>query len=108
MVVTGVMTIKRLYSILYPEFSKIQLQECRGMIKALPEWKAKFDTFEKKSKKILLINKNHIFSGKYKRLSTITPYEKFYNRVIIANYGYELKGYPDSMANVRNRSRFGL
>ncbi|MCF6409152.1 glycosyltransferase family 2 protein [Pseudalkalibacillus salsuginis] len=93
MVVTGVMTIRRLYSILYPDFSESQLQECRGITRALPEFKAKVDAFDKKPQKLLLLNKHHIFSEKYKRLSTITPYEKFYNRVIIANYGYELKGY---------------
>ncbi len=93
MVVTGVMSIRRLYSALYPDFSEGQLQECREIIQNLPELKAKFDAFEKKPQKLLLLNKHHISSEKYKRLSTITPYEKFYNRVIIANYGYELRGY---------------
>ncbi|WP_221563901.1 glycosyltransferase family A protein [Alkalihalobacillus sp. TS-13] len=93
LVLTGIMCIRKLYSVLYPDFSQDQLMECKQVAGKLSEFKMKFTRFEKNPAVICLIDKMHISSGMYTSLSVQSPYERFYRRTIIANYGYDLKGY---------------
>ncbi|WP_257349090.1 glycosyltransferase family 2 protein [Pseudalkalibacillus decolorationis] len=93
LVVTGVMTIKALYSVLFPDFSTNQLNQAALLIKNLPEYKTKYEVFQKQHAKTFLLDRIDIHSGKYIGLAHTTPYEKFYRNVIISNYGFDLQGY---------------
>ncbi|WP_261132648.1 glycosyltransferase family 2 protein [Bacillus sp. Marseille-Q3570] len=93
LVLTGIMCIRKLYSVLYPDFSPAQLMECREVTGKSSEFKMKFDRFEKNPQITTLIHKMHILNGMYTSLSVQSPFERFYQRTIIANYGFGLDEY---------------
>jgi GT2 family glycosyltransferase len=93
LVVTGVMSMKKVYSVLFPRFSYLQLQDCKNLIQNHPEFQAKLAAFEQQQQVITLIDKKDIVNEAYLKLSLTTAYEQYYLRTIISNYGYDLKGY---------------
>lgn len=92
-VVTGILFIKRLYSVLFKGFSNHQLEECYALTNARPDLKAKVSEFQRARGRIPLINRGDIYNQTYETLTLPTHYEVFYQRVLIDNYGYKLKNY---------------
>jgi glycosyltransferase involved in cell wall biosynthesis len=93
LVLTGVMLIKRVYSVLFPEFSPKQLSSCKEILLNQPEFQKKLNDFKKHHQVTSLINLNDIAKESYLKLSLTASYEQYYLRTIISNYGYNLKGY---------------
>lgn len=93
LVLTGVMTIKALFSVFYPGFSQYQLQQLEALIQQYPELKARYETIQKNPQITPLIERLDVLSNNYKKLSFTTPFERYYQEIIISNYGYELTNY---------------
>ncbi|WP_349410297.1 glycosyltransferase family A protein [Pseudalkalibacillus sp. SCS-8] len=93
LVVTGIMFLKRLYSVLFPDFSQKQLEECRELMMRHRGMAQKFEDFTNSPQVIPLIEKRDIFRQNYTRMSLPTHFETLYKYLIINNYGYSLTNY---------------
>jgi glycosyltransferase involved in cell wall biosynthesis len=92
-IVTGVMNIKKLYSIIYPGFTVEQLNECKELLEKNRVGLSKAELFSRIPQKTILIDKQIVKSQAYLNYSKDSPYELFYEKTIIKNYGYKLIGY---------------
>jgi glycosyltransferase involved in cell wall biosynthesis len=93
LVVTGVMLMKKVYSVLFPEFSPTQFRDCTNLIKNHSEFQEKIAPFKQLHQVTPLISEKDIVEENYRKLSFTAPYESYYLNTIISNYGYDLKGY---------------
>ncbi|MCF6136894.1 glycosyltransferase family 2 protein [Pseudalkalibacillus berkeleyi] len=93
LVVSGIMFLKRLYSVLFPDFSEEQLEECmRLMIRNRTLYK-KLESFNTQPHILPLIEKSDIENDSFQKLSLPSKVEVFYKEIIVKNYGYGLSNY---------------
>ncbi|WP_270181674.1 glycosyltransferase family 2 protein [Alkalihalobacillus sp. CinArs1] len=92
-VVTGIIFIKRLYSVLFNDFTPEQIEECYELAKCNPILVKKFKEFEVNKGRKPLITRADIINQSYQSMTMPTHYEEFYKRILINNYGYQLQDY---------------
>lgn len=93
LVVSGIMFLKRLYSVLDPNFTPEQMEECLKLVRRRKSMPRKVDDFMKKPRIIRLLDKQDIMNQTYTKLVLPTHFELFYQGTIINNYGYNLENY---------------
>ncbi|MCA0987858.1 glycosyltransferase family 2 protein [Guptibacillus algicola] len=92
-VVTGILFIKRLYSVLFKDFSDHQIEECYELSKSSPSLKEKLQDFQRSKGRKAIISITDIYTQSYQTLALPTKYEAHYQGIIIDNYGYKLTNY---------------
>ncbi|MGM7700955.1 glycosyltransferase family 2 protein [Pseudalkalibacillus sp. Hm43] len=93
LVVTGIMFLKRLYSVLDPSFSPEQLEECMKLVRRRKSMRSKVSEFMKSPRIMPLLSENEIRTRSFANLVLPTHFELLYEYTIIKNYGYGLEGY---------------